>query len=101
MASSHLKPITWVFGFSDEGRSEFNALDKAIQNQIKKKIDRILIRQTNPASSFKRLTGNLSHLYSLRVGDYRLICKIDGSRYVIITVHVGHRRDVYEKIVSP
>ena len=99
MGSSHLNPVTWVFGFSDDGRYEFNSLDKTIQNQIKKKIDRILLRQTNPASSFKRLTGNLSHLYSLRVGDYRLICKIDGSRYVIIAVHVGHRRDVYEKTV--
>jgi mRNA interferase RelE/StbE len=95
-SSSQLKTISWVFGFSDKGREEFNALDQSIKNQIKKKIDKILSTRTNPMNFFKRLTGNLSHLHSLRVGPYRVVCEIDGSRYVIIAVHIAHRREVYD-----
>jgi mRNA interferase RelE/StbE len=52
--------------------------------------------KVNPATFFKRLTGNMHHLYSLRIGDYRLICQIKGTEMVILALHIGHRRDVYE-----
>ncbi len=51
-------------------------------------------------ASLYRLTGNLSHLYSLRVGAYRLICKIDGSRYVIIAVPTGITAVEYSRVAD-
>ena len=42
------------------------------------------------------LSGNLSGLYKLKVGDYRAIYELDHNK-MIITVHkIGHRRDIYK-----
>lgn len=70
--------------------------DHAVQARIKKKIQKILDSKINPTTFFKRLTGNMHSLYSLRIGDYRLICQIKGSELVIMALYIGHRRDIYE-----
>ena len=85
----------WSFGFSDRARSEFKTLDRAVQKRIQKKIEMILSPKKNPIEFFKPLTGQLKNLFSLRTGDFRMICHIDGSTCVIIALHVGHRRHVY------
>jgi len=88
-------PITWNFAFSDSARDCFKKMDKPIQLRIKKKIEQIMSGKTNPALFFKRLSGNASHLHSMRVGDYRLIATIDEHQWVIVAIHIGHRKDVY------
>lgn len=95
MVSEKIESIKWNFSFSNEARNEFKQLDPAIQKRIKKKVHKILEDNTNPVLFFKRLTGSMSHLYSLRIGTYRLICEINGSQYVILAIHIGHRKDVY------
>ena len=80
MDSKSLQSVKWSFNFSDDARDEFKQLDQAVQKRIKKKIHKILEDNTNPALFFKRLTGSLSHLYSLRIGTYRLICEINGCQ---------------------
>jgi mRNA interferase RelE/StbE len=30
------------------------------------------------------------------VGDYRLICRFEENRLVVLVLQIGHRRDVYE-----
>ncbi len=37
----------------------------------------------------------LGRFWKYRVGDYRLICHIEGQRITILVVKVRHRRDVY------
>lgn len=90
-----LQSTLWEFKFSQEASDQFDSLDHAVQARIKKKILSIINSKTNPTTYFKRLTGNLNHLYSLRVGDYRLICQIKNDRLVILALHVSHRKDVY------
>jgi mRNA interferase RelE/StbE len=29
------------------------------------------------------------------VGDYRMICKIDDDRLVVLVLRVGHRKEIY------
>ena len=46
-----------------------------------------------------RYTGPLTEmdgLRKLRVGDHRLILRIDDNRVIIIVVKVGHRRNIYK-----
>ncbi|MEA5533051.1 type II toxin-antitoxin system RelE family toxin [Crocosphaera sp. XPORK-15E] len=41
----------------------------------------------------QELSANLSGLFKLRIGDYRVIYSFDDD---FITIHqVGHRRDIY------
>ncbi len=41
------------------------------------------------------LTGTLKGRWSLRVGAYRVIYRIENARLVVLVLDIGHRRDVY------
>ena len=45
----------------------------------------------------KRLTGAYEDEIRYRVGDYRIVCRLQGWLLVILVVEVGHRRDIYRK----
>ena len=36
------------------------------------------------------------NLWSLRIGDHRVIYQVDNNQIKIFVLHFGHRRDVYE-----
>jgi mRNA interferase RelE/StbE len=52
--------------------------------------------QDDPISSVYRLRD--SPLYSLHIGEYRVILDILHKKLVILVVRVGHRRNIYQKI---
>ncbi len=45
----------------------------------------------------KKLQGEVD-LYRIRVGDYRVIYKVEAERLVVLVVNIGNRRDVYRSI---
>ncbi len=64
-------------------------------SRIKKAIDRL---QENPEAVGKRLTDPLSRFWRARVGEYRIIYKIENQIITVTIIYVGHRREVYTKI---
>jgi mRNA interferase RelE/StbE len=42
----------------------------------------------------KKMIGN-EGLWRIRVGDYRIVYKVEGHRLVVLIVKIGHRREVY------
>ena len=51
----------------------------------------------NPRVYGKALSSNLSGLWRYRVGDYRIITKIEDYKLIILIVTIGHRREIYDK----
>lgn len=52
----------------------------------------------NPKVHVKKLKGfPNSPLYSLRVGEYRVIMSIEGDKLIIFVIEVGHRSKIYRK----
>jgi mRNA interferase RelE/StbE len=45
----------------------------------------------------KKLQGEVD-LYRIRVGDYRVIYKVETERLVVLVVNIGNRRDIYRSI---
>jgi mRNA interferase RelE/StbE len=83
-------PSTIEFAASAE--REFKALDRSIQRRITARIDALA---ANPfPAGFKRLQGR-PEVYRIRVGDYRVLYKVDGKRVTVLILKVGHRREVY------
>lgn len=66
-------------------------LPSRILQQIK---ERILVLSNNPRpKGCKKLEGDIK--YRIRVGDYRILYKINDVKQSIEVVAVGHRKDVY------
>lgn len=80
--------------FTDKAEKEFLKLDRPIQKQIKKFIDKIQDLE-DPRLRGKSLVGNLIGLWRYRVGDYRILCRIIDDELVIMVVEIGHRKVVY------
>lgn len=51
------------------------------------------LRQTPRPPGCLKLTD--SHLWRVRVGDYRVVYEIDDARRTVTVLDVAHRRDVY------
>lgn len=58
---------------------------------------RAVIRECNdPRQRGKALSGPLSGFWRYRVGDHRVLCRLDGNVLVVLVVDVGHRSEIYE-----
>ncbi len=67
-------------------------LDSAILKNVQKAIETKL--QTSPTTFGKPLRESLKGHRSLRVGDYRVIYRVEHATAIII-IAMRHRRDVY------
>ncbi|MCH4888600.1 type II toxin-antitoxin system RelE/ParE family toxin [Acidaminobacter sp. JC074] len=77
--------------------SQLKKIDKKIASFIVAYIEDKLVDCDNPRRYGKALKGNLNDKWRYRVGDYRILAKIEDDIVVITVVEVGHRRDIYEK----
>ncbi|MBI4057652.1 MAG: type II toxin-antitoxin system RelE/ParE family toxin [Elusimicrobia bacterium] len=73
-------------------REDFPHLNRNIKERLKAAIEHRLTRA--PEDYGKPLRGELQSLWSLRVGDYRVVYRIDREEVKII--QIAHRRDAYE-----
>ena len=64
--------------------------------KIKKKIDDLAENLPDPATT--KMKGN-NTFHKIRSGDYGIVYQIHEDRLVILVVKVGHRKDVYKKLL--
>ena len=71
-------------------------LPKKDLRRIKKKIDGLAENLPDPATT--KMKGN-NPFHRVRTGDYRIVYQIFEDRLVILVVKVGHRKDVYKRLL--
>ena len=71
-------------------------LPKRELRRIKKKIDDLAENLPDPATT--KMKGN-NTFHRIRAGDYRIVYEIHEDRLVILVVKVGHRKDVYKRLL--
>ncbi len=86
----------WTVEFDDRARRELRKLDAKVQQAIFRYLRQRIAVSQDPRRFGKPLRRNLAGLWRYRVEDYRLICRIEDERIVVLVLEVGHRRDVYE-----
>ncbi len=74
---------------------ELARLDEAIGRRVVERINWLAANLDDIRP--EALTGDLSGLYKLRVGDYRIIYEILHDEQVIVIHAIGHRSEVYRK----
>jgi mRNA interferase RelE/StbE len=86
----------WSIRFNKVAQKNFEKLDKQAQQQIQRFLRERLLLSHSPRLLGKALSGNYSDFWRYRVGDYRIVCKIEDSEFVVLIVRVAHRREIYE-----
>ena len=73
--------------------NDISKLTKTVRRQIKAAIEEKLT--SHPIEFGKPLRYSLKGARRLRVGDWRVIYKIE-SPDVVVVVKIGHRREIYQ-----
>jgi len=78
----------------DNAKKDLGRIDKATSARIVKRIIWL-------ATSFDEvrplpLKHGLAGLFKLRVGDYRVIYRVDRDTRTLVILAAGHRREVYD-----
>lgn len=89
--------MVWAINWEEKALKELKKLDKPVQLKILKFLNKRIAALENPRVSGKPLSYEKYGLWRYRLGDYRIICRIDDADIVILVMQVGHRKDVYEK----
>lgn len=72
------------------------ALPVTIERRVKKAISGRLM--VSPDKLGKQLSHKFKGYFSLRVGDYRIIYRIEIPEHKVLITAIGHRRDVYKRV---
>ncbi|MBI2372310.1 MAG: type II toxin-antitoxin system RelE/ParE family toxin [Deltaproteobacteria bacterium] len=70
-------------------------LPKPDQKRVRDHIDRLA---TNPRPPGAKPLRSTHGLIRLRVGDYRIIYRIEEAFLVVLVVKIRHRREVYRRL---
>jgi mRNA interferase RelE/StbE len=91
---SSIIPKLWTVSYVKSAVDDIAELDGSTKRLIKKAIeDKLMV---DPLKFGKALRRNLSGLFKLRVGHYRIIYQVKEKEVIVVIVKVGHRREVYE-----
>lgn len=82
--------------FSQRALKDLKKLDRHTAALILGWIRKNLENCENPRLFGKGLTANRSGEWRYRVGDYRLLAKIDDQKIIILILNVGHRWEIYQ-----
>jgi mRNA interferase RelE/StbE len=86
--------LAWKIEIKKTAEKQIARFETSIQRRIIKAL-REISDYNNPRHSGKALKGNKEQLWRYRVGDYRLICKVDDEEKVVFVLHIAHRKEVY------
>lgn len=79
-----------------EAARELGDLEAQHRVRILKFLHDRLAKLDDPRTLGQALQGSrLGEFWKYRVGPFRVLCKIEDDRLVVLVVRIGHRREVY------
>jgi len=81
---------------STEVVGELDVLDPQHRKPILKFLHDRVAKLDDPRTIGHALPGSrLGEVWKCRVGDYRLICRIEDDRLLVLFLRLGHLREIY------
>jgi mRNA interferase RelE/StbE len=88
--------LAWSIEYDPHAVRDLKKLDRATQREILDYMDERIAGATDPRDFGKPLRKGKFGLWRFRVRDYRIICEIRNSGFIVLVVAVGHRSIVYD-----
>ena len=83
--------------FTDDAVKQLRKMDRFTRTMILNWISKHLDGTDDPFASGHALTGDMAGLWRYRIGDYRVISKIDKGKLIILLLEIGHRSNIYDR----
>ncbi len=88
--------MAWRIEVSERATRELAKLDSQHSNRVLKFLRDRIARLDDPGSLGKALQGSrFAELWRYRLGDFRIICKIEDQKLIVLVVRIGHRKEIY------
>jgi mRNA interferase RelE/StbE len=87
--------LAWQIEFTPAAEKQLSKIDRQSAKRIINFLNKRIAPAEDPRTAGKALRGVLREFWRYRVGNYRIICKVEDSRLLILVVRIAHRSDVY------
>ena len=87
--------MAWTIEFVPAAAKELKKLGRSEAARIVTTLEGRIASLENPRQLGSALSGDLGGLWRWRIGDYRVVARIEDERITILVVRVAHRREVY------
>ena len=82
--------------YSKEALKELKKLDNSVARVIYALLKKNIDGCVDPRAHGKALSANRTGQWRYRVGNYRVICKIEDEKVIVLVLTVGHRSTFYD-----
>lgn len=80
---------------SKNALKQLKKMDQYTRTMLVSWIEKNLDGCENPYFQGKALKGKYSSLWIYRIGNYRVISRIENNEMIILVIEIGHRKEVY------
>ena len=87
--------MAWTIEFVPEAAKELKALDRTVAARIVRTLEERIAASDDPRTLGSALVGDHAGYWRWRIGDYRVIARIEEERVTILVVRMAHRREAY------
>ncbi len=85
----------WAIDFTPKALKQLKKLDRTAASRIVDTLERDIGRHATPRDFGEAMIGNWTGYWRYRIGDYRVICRIEDRTVTVFVIQVAHRREVY------
>ncbi len=87
--------MAWTVSFEPRALGELKKLDRTVQRRVVSLLQNRVAGDHDPRELGKALTGEKMGLWRYRVGNYRIVCRINDETREVLIVRIGHRKEIY------
>lgn len=85
----------WTIEFLPEAAKELRKLDRQVAARIIRTLEERIAPLEDPRTIGSALVGEHAGFWRWRIGDYRVVARLEDARVTVLVVRVAHRREVY------
>lgn len=90
--------MAWQIELTGEARRQLRRLDTEPRTRILRYLRQKVATGLDPKRFGKPLRGRFRGLWRYRVADYRVVCRIEDERLVVLVIGLGHRKHIYDRL---
>ena len=87
--------MAWTIEFAPGALNDLKKLDRTVARRITAVIEDRIATLDDPRAPGQPLAGEWSGYWRYRIGDYRIVARIEDRILTISIVKIGHRREIY------